>query len=379
MDFRLSDEHDMIRSMVRDFAEREVAKAAAERDAAECFDIAIFKKMAQLGLTGMPWSERYGGMDCDDVAYCIAIEELSRSCAATGITLFTHTSLASWPIDRFAKVDQKQKYLKPLAQGIKIGAYGLMGSVSKLEIADMVKTSARLDGKHYLLNGSERWLINGGIADIYIVFALSDPSDRSSMTAFIIEKECSGFSIGKQEWKLGVRAASTAEVIFTDCKVPIENMLGEVGDGYEIAKQTMGGFRIGVAAQAVGIAQAALDAAVSYAKERKQFGKPLADNQGISFKLADMAMGIEAARLLTYQAAWLRSAGLPSGREAAMSKLMACDIALKVTIEAVQVFGGYGYTKDYPVERLMRDAKMLQIYGGSQESQQRAIVRLLTE
>lgn len=379
MNFKLSEEHEMIRKMVRDFARNEVAPTAAERDEEERFDMDLFKKMAELGLTGIPWPEEYGGIGSDYLAYCIAVEELSRVCASTGVTLSAHTSLAGWPVYKFGSEEQKQKYLRPMAQGEKIGAYGLTEPGSGSDAGGM-KTTARLEGDHYVLNGSKIFITNGGIADTYIVFALTDPSQRQRGTsAFIVEKEFEGFSVGKKEKKLGIRSSPTTEIVFEECKVPKENMLGNEGDGFKIAMMTLDGGRNGIAAQAVGIAQGALDASVDYAKEREQFGKPIAANQGISFKIADMATSIEASRLLTYQAAWLESEGLPYGKESAMSKLMAGDTAMKVTTEAVQIFGGYGYTKDYPVERYMRDAKITQIYEGTQEIQRLVISRMVTK
>ncbi|MCA1033359.1 MULTISPECIES: acyl-CoA dehydrogenase [Bacillaceae] len=379
MNFRLTEEHEMIRKMVRDFAKNEVAPSAAERDEEERFDREIFDKMAELGLTGIPWPEEYGGIGSDYLAYCIAVEELSRVCASTGVTLSAHTSLAGWPIYKFGSEEQKQKYLKPMAQGEKIGAYGLTEPGSGSDAGGM-RTTARLDGDHYVLNGSKIFITNGGIADIYVVFALTDPESRQKgTTAFIIESDFPGFSVGKKEKKLGIRSSPTTEIIFEDCRVPKENMLGKEGEGFKIAMMTLDGGRNGIAAQAVGIAQGALDAAVDYAKEREQFGKPIALQQGIGFKLADMATSVEAARLLTYQAAWLESEGLPYGKESAMSKLFAGDAAMKVTTEAVQVFGGYGYTKDYPVERYMRDAKITQIYEGTQEIQRLVISRMITK
>ncbi|PFA68158.1 acyl-CoA dehydrogenase [Bacillus sp. AFS015802] len=379
MNFKLSEEHEMIRKMVRDFARNEVAPTAAERDEEERFDMDLFKKMAELGLTGIPWPEEYGGIGSDYLAYCIAVEELSRVCASTGVTLSAHTSLAGWPVYKFGTEEQKQKYLRPMAQGEKIGAYGLTEPGSGSDAGGM-KTTARLEGDHYVLNGSKIFITNGGIADTYIVFALTDPSQRQRGTsAFIVEADFEGFSVGKKEKKLGIRSSPTTEIVFEDCKVPKENMLGKEGDGFKIAMMTLDGGRNGIAAQAVGIAQGALDASVEYAKEREQFGKPIAANQGISFKIADMATSIEASRLLTYQAAWLESEGLPYGKESAMSKLMAGDTAMKVTTEAVQIFGGYGYTKDYPVERYMRDAKITQIYEGTQEIQRLVISRMVTK
>ncbi|WP_096156327.1 MULTISPECIES: acyl-CoA dehydrogenase [Bacillus] len=379
MNFQLSEEHEMIRKMVRDFAKNEVEPTAAERDEEERFDMEIFHKMAELGLTGIPFPEEYGGIGSDYLAYCIAVEELSRVCASTGVTLSAHTSLASWPIYKYGTEEQKQKYLKPLAQGTKIGAYGLTEPGSGSDAGGM-RTTARLEGDHYVLNGSKIFITNGGIADIYVVFAVTDPSNKHKGTsAFIIESDFPGFSVGKKEQKLGIRSSPTTEIMFEDCKVPVENLLGEVGEGFKVAMTTLDGGRNGIAAQAVGIAQGALDASIAYAKERVQFGKPIAAQQGVSFKLADMATMIEASRLLTYQAAWRESEGLSYGKESAMSKLIAGDTAMKVTTEAVQVFGGYGYTKDYPVERYMRDAKITQIYEGTQEIQRLVISRMLTK
>ncbi|KPB05819.1 MULTISPECIES: acyl-CoA dehydrogenase [unclassified Bacillus (in: firmicutes)] len=379
MNFLLSEEHEMIRKMVRDFAKNEVEPTAAERDEEERFDMDIFKKMADLGLTGIPFPEEYGGIGSDYLAYCIAVEELSRVCASTGVTLSAHTSLASWPIYKYGTEEQKQKYLVPLAQGTSIGGYGLTEPGSGSDAGGM-RTTAKLDGDHYVLNGSKIFITNGGIADIYVVFAVTDPSSKHKGTsAFIVEADFPGFSVGKKEQKLGIRSSPTTEIMFEDCRVPVENMLGAEGEGFKVAMTTLDGGRNGIAAQAVGIAQGALDAAVAYAKERVQFGKPIAAQQGVSFKLADMATTVEASRLLTYQAAWRESEGLSYGLESAMSKLFAGDTAMKVTTEAVQVFGGYGYTKDYPVERYMRDAKITQIYEGTQEIQRLVISRMLTK
>lgn len=376
MNFTLSEEHEMIRKMVRDFAENEVAPTAGERDENETFDRAIFDQMAELGLTGIPWPEEYGGIGSDYLAYVIAVEELSRVCASTGVTLSAHTSLAGWPVYKFGTEEQKQKYLRPMAEGKKIGAYGLTEPGSGSDAGGM-KTTAKLDGDHYVLNGSKIFITNGGIADIYVVFAVTDPESKNGTSAFIVEADFEGFSVGKKEKKMGIRSSPTTEIIFDNCRVPKENLLGAEGDGFKIAMKTLDGGRNGIAAQAVGIAQGAVDAAVAYSKERVQFGKPISANQGISFKLADMATSTEASRLLTYQAAWLESNNLPYGKQSAMAKLMAGDTAMKVTTEAVQVFGGYGYTKDYPVERFMRDAKITQIYEGTQEIQRLVISRIL--
>ena len=379
MHFKLSEEHEMIRKMVRDFARNEVAPTAAERDEEERFDRSLFDQMAGLGLTGIPWPEEYGGIGSDYLAYVIAVEELSRVCASTGVTLSAHTSLAGWPIFKFGTEEQKQKFLRPMAEGKKIGAYGLTEPGSGSDAGGM-RTTAKRDGNHYILNGSKIFITNGGIADIYVVFALTDPESKQRGTsAFIVESDTPGFSVGKKESKLGIRSSPTTEIMFEECRIPVENLLGEEGQGFKIAMQTLDGGRNGIAAQAVGIAQGALDASVDYARERHQFGKPIAAQQGIGFKLADMATNVEAARLLTYQAAWLESEGLPYGKESAMSKVFAGDTAMKVTTEAVQVFGGYGYTKDYPVERFMRDAKITQIYEGTQEIQRLVISRMLTK
>lgn len=379
MNFQLSEEHQQLRDMIRDFAINEVAPTAAERDEEERFDREIFDKIAELGLTGIPWPEQYGGAGFDYLAYVIAVEELSRVCASTGVTLSAHTSLAGWPVYKFGTEEQKQKYLRPMAEGKKIGAYGLTEPGSGSDAGGM-KTYAVEDGDHYVINGSKIFITNGGVADIYIVFAVTDPEAGSrGTTAFIVESNYDGFSVGKKEAKLGIRSSPTTEIIFENCRVPKENILGEIGQGFKIAMQTLDGGRNGIAAQAVGIAQGALDAATEYAKERVQFGKPIAVNQGVGFKLADMATSIEASRLLTYQAAWLESNDLPYGKASAMAKLMAGDTAMQVTTDAVQIFGGYGYTKDYPVERYMRDAKITQIYEGTQEIQRLVISRMLTK
>ena len=377
MQFLLSEEHEMIRKMVRDFAKNEVEPTAAERDEEERFDRAIFDQMGELGLCGIPWPEEYGGIGGDYLGYVIAVEELSRVCASVGVTLSAHTSLAGWPIFKFGNEEQKQKFLRPMAEGKKIGAYGLTEPGSGSDAGNM-KTTAKKDGDEYIINGSKIFITNAGDAEIYVVFARTDiEAGTRGVSAFIVEKGTPGFSFGKKEKKLGIRSSPTLEIIFEDCRVPAENLLGKEGEGFKIAMMTLDGGRNGIAAQAVGIAQGALDASVTYAKERKQFGKPIGANQGIGFKLADMATKVEAARLLTYQAAWRESEGLPYGKESAMSKLFAGDIAMEVTTDAVQVFGGYGYTKEYPVERYMRDAKITQIYEGTQEIQRLVISKML--
>ncbi|KNE21512.1 acyl-CoA dehydrogenase [Virgibacillus pantothenticus] len=379
MNFELTDEQEMLRKMVREFAENEVAPSAAERDENERFDRGIFDQMAELGLTGIPWPEEYGGIGSNYMSYVIAVEELSRVCASTGVTLSAHVSLASWPIYQYGTEEQKHTFLKRLATGESLGAYALSEPSAGSDVVSML-TTAKDDGDSYVLNGNKVWITNGGVADIYIVFAKTDADQRhKGITAFIVEKGTEGFSFGKKEKKLGIRSSPTTELIFENCRIPKENRLGQEGEGFKIAMTTLDGGRNGIAAQALGIAQGALDAATAYAKERVQFGKPIAENQGISFKLADMATEVEAARLLTYQAAWLESEGLPYGKASAMSKLFAGDAAMRITVEAVQVFGGYGYTKDYPVERYMRDAKITQIYEGTNEIQRLVIGRMLTK
>ncbi|WP_181347771.1 acyl-CoA dehydrogenase [Thalassobacillus sp. CUG 92003] len=379
MDFQLTEEQQMLRKMVRDFAKNEVEPTAAERDEEERFDREIFDKMAELGLTGIPWPEEYGGIGSDFLSYVIAVEELSRVCASTGVTLSAHISLASWPIYAFGNEEQKQTHLAALASGEKLGAYALSEPGAGSDVSSM-RTQAKWDGEHYVLNGSKVWITNGGVADTYIVFAKTDPeAGNKGISAFIVEKGIEGFTFGKKEKKLGIRSSPTTELIFENCKLPKENLLGDEGQGFKIAMMTLDGGRNGIAAQALGISQGALDASVNYAKEREQFGRPIAQHQGISFKLADMATETEAARLLTYQAAYLESQGLPYAKASAMAKLHAGDAAMRITTEAVQVYGGYGYTKDYPVERYMRDAKITQIYEGTNEIQRLVIGRMLTK
>lgn len=377
MHFRLSEEQEMMRKMVRDFAQKEVEPSAAERDEKEIFDRAIFNKMAELGLTGIPFPEEFGGAEADYLSYVIAVEELSRVCASTGVTLSAHISLACWPIFQFGTLEQKQRYLRPLALGEKLGAYGLTEPGAGSDVVNM-KTSAVKDGDHYVLNGSKIFITNGGDAEIYVVFAVTDPSKRhKGITAFIVEKGTPGFTFGKKEKKLGIRSSSTLEILFDNCRIHESQRLGKEGEGFKIAMMTLDGGRTGIAAQAVGIAQGAFDHALTYSKERQQFGRPLMKQQAIQFKLADMAMQIEAARLLTYQAAWLESRGLPYGKQSAMAKCFAGDVAMKVTTEAVQIYGGYGYSREYPVERMMRDAKITQIYEGTNEIQRIVIANYL--
>ncbi|WP_045521992.1 acyl-CoA dehydrogenase [Neobacillus niacini] len=373
MNFLLSEEHKMMQKMVRDFALNECEPTAAQRDEEETFDMEIWHKMADLGLCGIPWPEEYGGAGADYLSYVIAVEELSRVDASVGVTLSAHTSLAGWPVYKFGTEQQKQKYLRAMAEGRSMGAYCLTESGSGSDAGGM-KTKAVLEGDEWVLNGSKIFITNGGYADTYIVFAQTNSDlKHKGITAFIVDRSFPGFSVGKKEKKLGIRSSSTTEVIMENCRVPKDNLLGKVGEGFMIAMMTLDGGRNGIASQALGIAQGSFDKAVAYAKERVQFGKPISSLQAIQFKLADMATKIEASRLLTYQAAWREDQGISYGLQSAMSKLFAGDTAMEVAIEAVQVFGGYGYTKDYPVERYMRDAKITQIYEGTNEIQRLVI------
>lgn len=380
MNFVLSDDHKMLRQTVRDFAEKEVKPTAAERDEKEEFSRAIFDKMGELGLTGLPWEEKYGGAGFDFLAYVIAVEELSRVCASTGVTLSAHVSLGSWPIWKYGTEEQKQKYLVPLATGKYLGAIAITEPGAGSD-AGATKTTAVLDGNEWVLNGTKVFITNAYYGEVYIVFArsLKDAPKHKGISAFIVEKGTPGFSFGKKESKLGIRSSATYELIFEDCRIPKENLLGAEGQGFEICMRTLDGGRNGIAAQAVGIAQGAFEEALAYAKQRVQFGQPIFSNQAIAFKLADMATKIEAARLLTYQAAFLEGAGLPYGKASAMAKVFAGDIAMEVTVEAVQILGGYGYTRDYPVERMMRDAKITQIYEGTNEIQRIVISNYLAK
>ncbi len=380
MKFELTEEQNLIRQTVREFAEKEIAPGAAERDESETFDRALmYDKLGELGLTGIVFPEQYGGAGADYISYAIAVEELSRVCASTGVTLSAHLSLGANPIYLFGTEEQKQKFLTPLATGEKMGGFALTEPEAGSD-AGGTRTTAERDGDHWVLNGTKIFCTNGGEAETYVVFARTDKQAQKhhGISAFIVEKDTPGFTFGKKEAKLGIRSSPTRELIFENCRIPAENLLGEEGQGFKIAMKTLDGGRIGIAAQALGIAQGAFDAALAYAKERKQFNQPIASFQGVQFKLADMATEIEAARLLVYQAAYRASAGLPYGKESAMAKMYASDVAMKVTTEAVQIHGGYGYTRDFPVERMMRDAKITQIYEGTNEVQRIVIGAALT-
>lgn len=373
MEFVLTEEQESIRKMVRDFAEKSIAPTAAERDEKEQFSREIFDQMGELGFLGLPYPEEYGGAGSDFLAYAIAVEEISHVCASTGIGLSVHTSLCAWPIFHYGSEEQKQKFLRPLAEGVKLGAFGLTEPNAGTDVGNASTTAVR-DGEYYLLNGTKVFNTNGGEAEIEVIIAATDKAKGiKGMSAFIVEKGTPGLSFGKKEVKMGIRSSVQREVIMENCRVPASNLLGKEGEGFKIAMTTLDGGRIGVAAQAVGIAQGALEAAIKYAKQRMQFGKPIASNQAISFKLADMATKVDAARFLTYRAAYHKSRHLPYSKEAAMAKMFASDAAMEVTTEAVQIYGGYGFSREYPVERFMRDAKITQIYEGTNEAQRMVI------
>ena len=380
MKFELTEEQNLIRDMVRSFAETEVAPSAALRDEEESFDRELmFDKLAELGLTGIVFPEEYGGAGSDYLSYAIAVEELSRVCASTGVTLSAHLSLCANPIYLFGTEEQKQKYLTPLATGEKMGAFGLTEPAAGSD-AGGTKTTAMREGKDWILNGTKIFITNGGEAETYVVTARTDKEAKKhhGISAFIVEKDTPGFSFGKKEQKMGIRSSPTMELVFENCTIPAENLLGEEGEGFKVAMKTLDGGRIGIAAQALGIAQGALDEAVRYAKERKQFDVPISKFQGVQFQLADMATQTSAARFLVYNAAYRASAGLSYSQESAMAKLMASETAMRVTTQAVQILGGYGYTREYPVERMMRDAKITEIYEGTSEIQRIVIGSALT-
>ncbi len=380
MNFELTEEQNLIRDMVRTFAETELAPSANERDEQELFDRGLmFARLADLGLTGIVFPEEYGGAGADYISYAIAVEELSRVCASTGVTLSAHLSLGANPINLFGTDEQKKKFLTPLASGEAMGAFGLTEPSAGSD-AGGTKTTAMREGNQWLVNGSKIFITNGGEADTYIVFARTDKTAEKhhGISAFIIEKGTPGFSFGKKEKKMGIRSSPTMELVFENCHIPMENLLGEEGKGFKVAMKTLDGGRIGIASQALGIAQGALDATIKYVTDREQFNKPLSAFQGVQFQLADMATQVEAARLLVYNAAYRASAGLSYSQESAMAKLFASETAMKVTTQAVQLHGGYGYTRDFPVERMMRDAKITEIYEGTSEIQRVVIGANLT-
>ncbi|MFR1709651.1 MAG: acyl-CoA dehydrogenase [Clostridium sp.] len=373
MNFSLTKEQELVKQMVREFAINEVKPIAAEIDVTERFPMENVEKMARYNMLGIPFPTEFGGAGGDNVSYAMTVEELSKVCGTTGVIVSAHTSLCAAPIYQFGTQEQKEKYLTPLAKGEKLGAFGLTEPNAGTDAAGQ-QTTAVLEGDHYVLNGSKIFITNGGVADIFVVFAMTDKSKGTrGISAFIVEKGFPGFSIGKVEEKLGIRASSTTELVFENCIVPKENLLGKEGKGFAVAMQTLDGGRIGIAAQALGLAQGALDEAVAYMKERKQFGKSLSAFQGLQWMVADMDVQIEAARLLVYKAAYKKDKGQPYSVDAARAKLYASEVAMDVTTKAVQLFGGYGYTKEYPVERMMRDAKITEIYEGTSQVQRMVI------
>ncbi len=377
MDFQLNEEQRLIRDMVRDFATSEIAPKAAEIDRSREFPVDSFRKCGELNLTGMMVPEEWGGAGMDSVSYAIAIEELSRACATTGVIISVNNSLYCDPLQRYGTDAQKERWLKPFASGEKIGCYCLTEAHSGSDAASL-RTTAVLEGDEWLLNGSKVFVTNGIVADAAIIYANTDRSKgHRGVTAFVVDRDTPGYALGKHETKLGITASGSVEIVLDNVKLGRENQIGEVGEGFKVAMSTLDGGRIGIAAQAVGIAQSALDHALSYAREREAFGRPIADLQAIQFKLADMATRIDAARLLTYRAAAAKDTGRRFSQEAAMAKLLAAETCVAASREAVQIYGGYGYINEYPVERLYRDAKITEIYEGTSEIQRLVIAATL--
>ncbi|HJC23478.1 MAG TPA: acyl-CoA dehydrogenase [Candidatus Eisenbergiella merdavium] len=378
MDFTLSKEHEMARTLFRDFAEKEVKPLAQEVDETEIFPRGTVEKMAKLGFLGIPIPKEYGGQGCDPLTYAMCVEELSKVCGTTGVIVSAHTSLCCDPILTYGTEEQKQKYLVPLAKGEKLGAFGLTEPGAGTD-AQGQQTKAVLDGDEWVLNGSKIFITNGKEADVYVIFAVTgvveDKRGRKKklISAFIVEKGTPGFSFGTKEKKMGIRGSSTYELIFTDCRIPKENLLGAEGKGFGIAMHTLDGGRIGIAAQALGLAEGALENTISYVKERKQFGRAIGAFQNTQFQIADMATKVEAAQLLVYKAAMAKATQKVYSVEAAKAKLYAAEVAMEVTTKAVQLHGGYGYTREYDVERMMRDAKITEIYEGTSEVQRMVI------
>ncbi|GAB6039211.1 acyl-CoA dehydrogenase [Fundidesulfovibrio butyratiphilus] len=373
MNFNLTEEQVLIQKMVREFAENEVQPIAAEIDKTHKFPEATVKRMAELGILGLSIPEEFGGSGGDTLSYVLAVEELSRVCATHGVILSAHMSLGVHPIMKFGTDAQKKKYVPDLASGKKLAAFCLTEPGAGTDAASQL-TVAEKKGDKYIINGSKVFITNGAYAESFIVFAMTDKAaGLKGITAFIVEKSFPGFKVGQVEDKLGICASSTTEIILKDCEVPVENMLGAEGKGFAIAMQTLDGGRIGIGAQALGIAQGALEAAITYSKERKQFKKPISANQGIQWYMAEMATNVDAARLLVYRAACMKEEGARFSKEAAMAKLFASETAMAVTTKSVQIHGGIGYTKSYPVERMMRDAKITEIYEGTSEVQKMVI------
>ncbi len=375
MDFMLSDEQQMVRDMCRKFADNELAPKAAEYDRTHEFPWEPVKKLGEMGMLGVVYPEEYNGAGMDYVCYAIAVEEISRGCASNGVIVSAHNSLCLSPIYYFGTEQQKKKYLSKLTTGEWIGCFGITEPGAGSDAAG-TKTTAELKNGKWLLNGTKNFITNGGVADVAVVMAVTEKGvGHRGLTMFIVEKGTPGFSVGKVEEKLGICASSTTELVFDNCEIPEENILGKKGEGFAIAMHTLDGGRVGIAAQAVGIAQAALDAAAKYAKERVQFNQPIAKLQAIQWMIADMATEIEASRLLTYRAAQLIGTGdrRKYSRYAAMAKLFASETSHRVTHKAIQIFGGYGYIKEYPVERHYRDARITELYEGTSEIQRLVI------
>ncbi len=373
MNFELTKTQQLFKQMIREFAEKEVKPLAAEVDEQERFPMETVQKMAKLGIFGIPIPKQYGGAGGDQIMYTIAVEELSRCCATTGVIVSAHTSLCCAPILEHGTEEQKMKYLPKLASGEWIGAFGLTEPNAGTD-ASAQQTTAVLDGDEYVLNGSKIFITNAGYADVYVVATMTDKSlGNKGITTFIVEKGTPGFSIGKKEQKMGIRGSATCELIFENCRIPKENLLGKIGGGFKVAMKTLDGGRIGIASQALGIAQGAMDETVKYTKERKQFGKSISQFQNTAFQMAELETKVQAARLLVRSAAFKEDKGMPFSADAAMAKLFAAQTAMEVTTKAVQFHGGYGYTREYPVERMMRDAKITEIYEGTSEVQRMVI------
>jgi len=377
VDFTLSEEHKMLQAMVRDFARDKLAPIADELDRKQEFARENFKLMAGLGLLGLGIPPEYGGSGGDELSIAVAVAEIARACAATSDILDAHLCLCATPICRFGTEEQKQKFLPALVKGEKVGAMAITESEAGSDISNVQMTAVR-DGDGYILNGTKIFITNGAEAGLILVFATTDKSLRhKGVTAFVVEKDSPGLSVGKHEHKMGIRGSSTVELVFEDCFVPEENRLGNEGDGFRIAINTIDASRVVVASQALGIAQAAFDRSLAYAKERQQFGQPIINFQAIQWMLADMATQVDAARLLVYRAAYLQDQGQPFVKEASMAKVHAAETSSFVTNKAIQIFGGYGYVKEYPVERYLRDAKITEIYEGTSEMQRMTIARQL--
>ena len=377
MDFGLSKKHEMARSLFKEFAENEVKPLAQEVDETEKFPTGTVEKMAKYGFLGIPVPKELGGQGCDILTYAMCVEELSKVCGTTGVIVSAHTSLCVDPILTFGTPEQKEKYVPNLASGKKLGAFGLTEPMAGTD-AQGQQTKAVLDGDEWVLNGSKCFITNGKEADVYIVIAVTGKVEKRGRTmkeisAFIVEKGTPGFTFGVKEKKMGIRGSSTYELIFTDCRIPKENLLGKQGKGFNIAMHTLDGGRIGIAAQALGLAEGALDATIAYVKERKQFGRTIAQQQNTQFQLADMAAKIDAAKFLVYRAAMAKATQKVYSVEAAKAKLFAAETAMDVTTRCVQLFGGYGYIREYDVERMMRDAKITEIYEGTSEVQRMVI------